>query len=67
MGWASGYWLASALWADLKSLVPEDKQEEAADIIIKAFENNDCDDLDECPELIEAASKETRQRYGYEV
>lgn len=47
MGWATGSALAEELWRDLKPLIPKDRRPQAADAMVKRFEDYDCDTLDE--------------------
>lgn len=55
MGWASGSELAEGIWDDIKDVIPEKKKKKVARKIIERFQDNDCDTMDECEELQEAA------------
>lgn len=47
MGWTTGSQLAQDLWNDLKKQLDLNQQVRAKKLIIKHFENYDCDTLDE--------------------
>lgn len=55
MGWASGSFVANALWDGLKDLIPLEELEEAAKVIVNTLEAHDWDTLDEAPDLMKAA------------
>lgn len=55
MGWASGSRLAGEIWDLVKDEIPESDRRSIALGIIKAFEDMDCDTIDECEELCRAA------------
>jgi len=63
MGWAGGAMLSEELWAFLSEMVPAEHQQEAAKKVVNLFEDYDCDNLDECPDLIKAAGLEN-EYYG---
>ena len=63
MEWASGSELAGDLWSALAKVISPDKQQEIAALIIYHLVDYDCDTLDECPDLIEAAGPDFIKRY----
>ena len=69
MGWASGSALAEDIWeAVAPHLRSKAVRQEVARAIIDAFEYVDCDTLDECEDLCEAAGRvydEEAEEYLY--
>lgn len=57
MGWASGSELAEEIWDIVRPYIPNGDQGRKliARDIIEAFENHDCDTMDECEQLQEDA------------
>lgn len=60
MGWASGSQLAGEVWDIVRPYIQTEHKRTVAQELIKAFEDHDCDTLDECPKLIKAAGLEDR-------
>lgn len=54
MGWASGSMLAAEIWDTVAPHVAGQHERDVARAIWDAFENNDCDTLDEAEELAAA-------------
>ena len=52
MGWASGSELAEDVWTIVRALIPMEERRETAVSIVRAFENHDCDTLDEAETLV---------------
>jgi len=58
MGWAGGSRLADDVWDVIRDLIPDSKQRAlTAREIIKLFEHEDCDTIDEAEILCEDAGK----------
>jgi len=47
MGWASGSDLAEEIWKIVGKHIPEKKHQKVAEKLLKAFENMDCDTMQE--------------------
>ena len=58
MGWTSGGGLAADVWDAVRDAIPPSKRRKCARRIILAFEDEDCDTLDECEDLIADAGVE---------
>ena len=52
MGWASGSDLAESVWKAVRIFVPVKERKTVAVSIVRAFEDHDCDTLDEAATLI---------------
>ena len=52
MGWASGSELAEDVWDVVRPFIPMEERKKVARSIVQAFENRDCDTLDEAETLI---------------
>ena len=52
MGWASRSELAEEIWDVVRSLIPVETRRKVARLIVRAFEDRDCDTLDEAETLI---------------
>lgn len=57
MGWASGSELAERVWGEVREFIPDDKRKNVANEIIDAFEDMDCDTIDECEQLVKDAER----------
>jgi hypothetical protein len=55
MGWASGSGLAEEVWNAVKEFIPKKKKAAVAREIIGSFESMDCDTMQECTEMWNAA------------
>jgi hypothetical protein len=55
MGWSGGSELAGKIWDAVKAYLPEDKKGEIAFTIVDAFEDEDCDTMQETDDLHEYA------------
>jgi hypothetical protein len=51
MGWASGSGVAADVWSAVRRHIPEEKRQTVAKKIIRIFENEDCDTIDEAEQL----------------
>lgn len=51
MGWASGSELAEQLWEEIRDYIPKKDRIAAATRFIEAFEQADCDTMEECEQL----------------
>lgn len=58
MGWASGTEVGNRIWDNIRELVPEEHRQEAARVIIDALEDQDCDTIYECENLVKDAGLE---------
>jgi hypothetical protein len=56
MGWASGSDLAESVWKAVRIFVPVKERKTVAVSIVRAFEDHDCDTLDEAETLIADAA-----------
>ena len=52
MGWASGSELAEKVWGLFRPFIQEKDRKKVAKRLIVLFENEDCDTLDECEQLM---------------
>ena len=52
MGWGSGSELAESVWKAVRAFVPVEERRKVAVSIVRAFEDHDCDTLDEAETLI---------------
>lgn len=57
MGWASGSSLAEEVWDAVRPKLRNTDRKEVANAIIDAFEDMDCDTMDECEQLMEDAER----------
>lgn len=57
MGWAGGSEVGNRLWDRLRPILSEEHRKEMAEFIIQILEDEDCDTLDECPQLLNDAGK----------
>ena len=57
MGWASGSSLAEEVWDVTRPYVRDQDRKNVANAIIDAFENMDCDTMDECEQLMDDAER----------
>lgn len=55
MGWAGGSEIATNLWKLVRRDVPVKKRKKVARKFIEEFENNDCDTMGECEQLVKDA------------
>lgn len=55
MGWGSGSYLARQVWDSVKEHIPKKYKAKVAREIIRSFENEDCDTIQEAEELWNAA------------
>jgi hypothetical protein len=55
MGWASGSGIAREVYDLVRPFIPETERKAVAKKIIKIFESEDCDTMDECEVLMEDA------------
>lgn len=55
MGWAGGSELATELWDLVREYIPASKKKKIARKFVDAFENEDCDTMGECEDLLEDA------------
>lgn len=60
MGWASGSELAEKLWEGVREFVPEEDRGVVAKFFIDAFEDQDCDTIYECEQLVKDAGLEEK-------
>lgn len=51
MGWGSGSELAEEVWSIVKPYIPPAERRQVAKDIVSAFEDQDCDTLQEAEEL----------------
>lgn len=58
MGWASGSEVGDQIWDNIRELIPEEHREEAARVVIDALEDQDCDTIYECENLVKDANLE---------
>jgi hypothetical protein len=67
MGWASGSWMASDIWALVERYIPKNQKKRVAKRIVRIFESQDCDTLaDEAEALIVAAGLEDEYLFDEE-
>lgn len=59
MGWASGSEVGDTIWNGIRGFIPEGNREEAAKIVIDALEDQDCDTIYECEQLVKDAKLES--------
>lgn len=59
MGWASGSELAERVWGDVRKYIPDTERQAVANNVIDAFEDMDCDTMEECEQLMQDADRET--------
>lgn len=52
MGWASGSEVGDNIWDGIRDLIPEENRQEAARVVINALEDQDCDTIGECENLV---------------
>lgn len=57
MGWASGSELAESIWRNIRTFIPKADRKSVARIIIRSFENADCDTMDEAITLLKDAGQ----------
>lgn len=60
MGWARGSILAEEVWDAVRPKLKESDRKNVANKIIDAFENMDCDTMDECEQLMDDARRPVR-------
>lgn len=60
MGWASGSELAETTWDLVREHIPARKRKQVARDFIDAFEQADCDTMDECDQLVVDAGLENQ-------
>lgn len=58
MGWASGSELAEIVWDATRPYIHEKDRKIVANAVIDAFEDKDCDTMDECEQLMKDADRE---------
>ncbi len=58
MGWAGGSEVAHNIWSGIRKYVPEEHREKVARVIIDALEDQDCDTIYECEQLVKDAKLE---------
>ena len=64
MGWASGSSLAEEVWDAVRKLIPASRKKmQAARKIIEAFQDCDCDTIQECERLCDDAGLEYDEEY----
>lgn len=52
MGWASGSDIGTGFWEEVRENVKPEKLEETARALISALEDQDCDTIYECEQLV---------------
>jgi hypothetical protein len=52
VGWAGGSEVGDQIWNNIRGFIPEGSREEAARIVINALEDQDCDTIYECEQLV---------------
>lgn len=58
MGWASGSELAEEVWEAARPHISKKNRQKVANAIIDAFEDRDCDTMDEAEQLMIDADRE---------
>lgn len=60
MGWASGSILAENIWKLFRKYVPAQSRKRVAKRLVRIFEMEDCDTMDEAERLMKDAGLENR-------
>lgn len=58
MGWAGGSEVGSSFWNEVRGYIPEGNREVVARELINALEDQDCDTIYECEQLVKDAGLE---------